>query len=185
MVDEYNDRLDYNFLENAISMNYDEILLAIENKEKLLNDLKIKEKLSKIEAEKSFEKLEEKNKIEEQLENAYIEKKDLEILNNNYNIAKECINEAYLKMKNSISPIFQEDLSNTIKEISNGKYTKIKFDDENGLCVELENGRYIPAELLSVGTIDQLYLSLRLAILEEISTEKLPIILDETEGHTS
>ena len=27
---------------------------------------------------------------------------------------------AYLKMKNSISPKFQEDLSHTIKEISNG-----------------------------------------------------------------
>jgi len=180
LVDEYNDRLDYNFLENAISMNYDEILLAIENKEKLLNDLKIKEKLSKIEAEKSFEKLEEKNKIEEQLENAYIEKKDLEILNNNYNIAKECINEAYLKMKNSISPIFQEDLSNTIKEISNGKYTKIKFDDENGLTIENENGNYISADLLSIGTIDQMHLSLRLSALKQVSKENIPIILDES-----
>ena len=179
LIDEYNDRLDFNFLENAISMNYDEILVSIENKEKLLNDLKIKEKLNKIELEKNAEKIEEKMKIEEQLENAYIEKEDLEILNNNYNIAKECLNEAYLKMKNSISPKFQEDLSYTIKEISDGKYNKIKFDDENGLTVENENGDYIPAERLSIGTIDQMYLSLRLSALKQISKENIPIILDE------
>ena len=179
LIDEYNNRLDFNFLENAISMNYDEILVSIENKEKLLNDLKIKEKLNKIESEKNAEKIEEKTKIEEQLENAYIEKEELEILNNNYNIAKECLNEAYSKMKNSISPKFQEDLSYTIKEISGGKYNKIKFDDENGLTVENENGDYIPAERLSIGTIDQMHLSLRLSALKQISKENIPIILDE------
>ena len=36
------------------------------------------------------------------------------------------------------------------------------------------------AENLSTGTIEQLYLSLRLATIDEISSEKLPIILDET-----
>ena len=43
----------------------------------------------------------------------------------------------------------------------------------------MENGSYMPAERLSIGTIDQLYLSLRLAMLDEISNEKVPIILDE------
>ena len=32
---------------------------------------------------------------------------------------------------------------------------------------------------LSVGTIEQLYLSLRLSMVEELSEEKMPIILDE------
>ena len=36
-----------------------------------------------------------------------------------------------------------------------------------------------PAESLSIGTIEQIYLSLRLAIMNEISKEKLPVILDE------
>lgn len=48
-----------------------------------------------------------------------------------------------------------------------------------GLIVELENGNYIPASRLSIGTIDQLYLSLRLAMAEDLSEEKMPIILDE------
>ena len=44
---------------------------------------------------------------------------------------------------------------------------------------ELENGNYVPAERLSTGTIDQLYLSLRLSIIKELSEETVPIFLDE------
>lgn len=46
--------------------------------------------------------------------------------------------------------------------------------------VELENGKYINANLLSIGTIDQLYLSLRISAMSEISKETMPIILDES-----
>ena len=52
--------------------------------------------------------------------------------------------------------------------------------NKDNFIVELENGNYMPAERLSTGTIDQLYLSLRLAMLDEISNEKVPIILDES-----
>ena len=82
-------------------------------------------------------------------------------------------------MKNNVSPVFTGKLSDNISEITKGKYCKLFFNDEDGLIVELDNGNYIPAERLSVGTIDQLYLSLRLAMLDEISKEKVPIILDE------
>ena len=83
-------------------------------------------------------------------------------------------------MKNNVSPIFTNKLSTNISKITKGKYCNLFFSDEQGLTVELENGNYIPAERLSIGTIDQLYLSLRLAMLDEISNEKVPIILDES-----
>ena len=86
---------------------------------------------------------------------------------------------AYEKMKRNVTPKFTQNLSELIKEITNGKYQKVSIHEEKGLIVELENGEYIPASLLSTGTIDQLYLSLRLAMLDEISKEKMPIILDE------
>ena len=82
-------------------------------------------------------------------------------------------------MKKSITPKFTENLSNNISSISNNKYNKVSLNEENGLIVENEKGEYIPAERLSVGTIDQLYLSLRLSMIDEISEEKMPIMLDE------
>ena len=67
-------------------------------------------------------------------------------------------------------------------EVAVGKYCSncgAKLNDEQGLIVELPNGNYVSADRLSIGTIDQIYLSLRLASIDEISNEKLPIILDE------
>ena len=46
--------------------------------------------------------------------------------------------------------------------------------------IENENGEYIKPSKLSIGTIDQIYLSLRLSSMNEISKEKMPIILDES-----
>ena len=55
----------------------------------------------------------------------------------------------------------------------------MKFIDGEGIIVELENGEYVNANKLSLGTIDQLYLSLRLSAIQEITEEHMPIIMDE------
>ncbi len=104
---------------------------------------------------------------------------ELQEENNAIELTKKLLEKAYEKMKNDISPIFTKKLSENISNITNNKYKKIFLNDEQGLIVELENGNYIPADRLSAGTIDQLYLSLRFAMLDEISKEKVPIILDE------
>ena len=46
--------------------------------------------------------------------------------------------------------------------------------------IETENGNYVPADLLSIGTIDGLYLTLRISSIKELTKENMPIILDET-----
>jgi len=66
-----------------------------------------------------------------------------------------------------------------LKRFPTGKYKNVRFDADNGLIVEREDGEYINCNNLSIGTIDQLYLSLRLSAMNEISEEKMPIILDE------
>lgn len=78
-----------------------------------------------------------------------------------------------------MTPKFTKDLSVLIEKISNGKYKKANFDPDKGLIVERDDGEYINCKNLSIGTIDQLYLSLRLSAMNEISEEKMPIILDE------
>ena len=124
-------------------------------------------------------KLDDLAKIEEELQDAETEKEELLHLNNSYNIAKECLEKAYEKVKANISPRFTENLSDIISKISNGRYSKVNLKDTEGLMVEIPNGSYVPATRLSVGTVDQMYISLRLSALEEISEEKMPIILDE------
>ena len=125
-------------------------------------------------------KLDNLSKIEEELVNYKEKMLTLQKNNLSFILAKQVLENAYINMKNSVTPKFTEELSKNISNITNGKYNNIRFNDEEGLIVEIENGDYIPASKLSVGTIDQLYLSLRLSMIEDLSKESMPIILDET-----
>ncbi len=141
-----------------------------------------KVKLHSIELDKSniIPKLENLAELEEEyseLEQRYNELKEQNEL---INLAKEEIQNAYNIMKNNVTPKFTNNLSKIIEKISSGKYKNVKLDEENGMIVEIENGNYIKAEHLSIGTIDELYLSLRLGAGLNISEEILPIILDES-----
>ena len=156
------------------------IYLQYELSQSKINDYKLNLHKLKINSEDAQEKFEKAMLLDEKMGLLNEEYSELDRLNKSFNIAREVLENAYVKMKSSISPKFTSDLSNTVSEISNGKYKNIRFNDEEGIVVELENGNYINAERLSTGTIDQLYISLRLAILNEISNENMPIILDES-----
>ena len=143
------------------------------------NKYKLELRAITIQEEEKTKKLEELASLKEEYELLQEELKDLEEKNESINLAKEFLNKAYIKMKNNITPKFTENLSKNISSISNNKYSKVGVNDEKGLIVENEYGEYIPAERLSIGTIDQLYLSLRLSMIDELSSEKMPIILDE------
>ena len=176
----YLNLVDLEFINMASEMEEEEFLMAISNKENRINSLRYTVQANQLEANNMNEKLENLANLEEELANLEEEKQDLIKLNNSYNIAKECMESAYDKIRNNVSPKFINSLSNIISKISDKKYSKINFNDEDGLTVETESGNYILAERLSTGTIDQMYLSLRLSTLAEISQEKMPIILDET-----
>ena len=127
-----------------------------------------------------LKKLDELIEIDENINLLNDELKELEIKNEAIEIAKNSIENAYKKIKENITPKFTKNLSEIIQNISNGKYKKIKLNSEDGLIVEKENGEYITANKLSIGTIDQIYLAFRLSIIKEITEEKIPIILDES-----
>ena len=163
-----------NNLINSENINYE-----IEKIQKEINNKKIKLHELEIDKENIEPKLDNLSKIEEELVNDNEEKVNLKKLEQSMNLAKEILNKAYEEMKNTVTPKFTENLSTNISKITNGKYKHVNVYDENGMVVELENGNYVEASRLSVGTIDQLYLSLRLSMIDDLSEEKMPIILDE------
>ena len=151
----------------------------IENLQNKINNQKIKLHTLDLDQKNIEPKLDNLSKIEEELVNDKDKMLTLQKMNTSFNLAKEILGAAYEKMRSTVTPKFTSELSNTISEITDGKYSNIMFNDEEGLIVELENGNYVPASKLSIGTIDQLYLSLRFSMAEELSEENLPIILDE------
>ena len=154
--------------------------LELENLQNEINDKKIKLHQLELEKKNIEPKLENLSKVEEQLVNNKEKMVNLENLNNSIELAKEALSECYEKMKNTVTPKFTEKLSKNISKITNGKYNNVIFNDDDGLIVEIEDGNYVSASKLSIGTIDQLYLSLRLSMVEDLSSEKMPIILDES-----
>jgi len=156
--------------------NLDLDLTLRENKQNL-DDAKLELHKLELDRNNTNPELEKLLNFEEMLEIEKETLKSLETRAEEFNIAKELIDEAYKEMKKNVAPKFNQSLSSNIHKISNGKYKNVSVSDN--VVVELEDGRYVLADNLSIGTIEQIYLSLRLSIIDELAKEKLPIMLDE------
>ncbi len=169
-------------LNNVIDKLYEKELTSenVLDQQRYINDLKLE--LSKLEMkrEEIIKKQEEIPEIEEKLKNSTQDLEELESLNTSINIAKEALEKAYSEMRENVTPKFSSNLSKAIQNISSGKYKTVKVNESEGIVVETENGSYVPADVLSIGTIDELYLSLRISSINELTKETMPIILDET-----
>ena len=178
-IAKYKKKLDEDYIIKTIDKSYDELLRDIDRIESRLKTIDFKLHTIEQDNKNLSEKIGELAQTEEELQNLIQEREELLSLNNSYNIAKEALETAYKKVRTSISPRFTSNLCDIISKISDGRYSKVAFNDQSGLVVEVENGTYIPASRLSMGTIDQMYISLRLSALNEITDESLPIMLDE------
>lgn len=178
LLAQYNGKMDREKLLQII--NSTNIEPQLKNVETQINNEKIKLKGLEIEENTVIPQIDAMVELEETLQAKKEEYNNLKNQEDIINITIENLEQAYEEMKTTITPKFTENLSKNIEEISNGKYSKVTINDESGMVVENNRGEYINANNLSTGTIDQLYLSLRLSMIEDLSKESLPIILDET-----
>ena len=182
------DRVKSKFLNKVECSKMDKLLLLsdlesinleIDEVQKVLNDKKLRLHSLDLDRKNIEPQLDNLSKIQESLVRCNEKMLDLKNLDFCMNLAKEVLYEAYEEMKSLVTPKFTENLSNNISQITNGKYDKVMFSETEGLIVELKNGDYVSANRLSVATIDQLYLSLRLSLVDELSDESVPLFLDE------
>lgn len=168
------DITEINRLLNSTNLSYE-----IEKIQSNLNEKNIELHRLELDKENILPKLEELAENEEKLTYNKEIYEELKEKNNAINLAKQALETAYQKMKNDVTPKFTQKLSENINNITNGKYNKVIINEEDGIIIELQNGEYKNANTLSVGTIQQLYMAFRLSIIEDISNENMPIILDE------
>lgn len=173
----YSNKIEKNEIDYLLELK--NVNLEIENLQNEISNQKIELHTLDLDQKNIEPKLDNLSKTEEELVNNKNKMLTLQRTNSSFQLTKEILAVAYEKMKNTVTPKFTKQLSKNVSEITKGKYQNIMFHDEEGLMVELESGNYVPASKLSIGTIDQLYLSLRLSMVEELSEENMPIILDE------
>ena len=153
------------------------IELAISNNVKKINELELEKHKRELDYKDIEPKMERLAHVEELLD---LEKEKFETLKErqeDFDIAKDLLTQSYEEMKKNITPKFNESFNYLVSVFTNGKYSRVVFND--GIYVEVSNGQMISLEGLSFGTIQEIYLALRLAMINELSKENIPIILDE------
>lgn len=94
-------------------------------------------------------------------------------------LAMETIGELSAEIQKQMGEKMNGLLSGIISQITGGRYTRLVMGENLELYV-LRGERRIPVENLSRGTIEQLYLALRMASAQVFQEEELPVILDDT-----
>lgn len=94
-------------------------------------------------------------------------------------MAMDRIEELSGRIHRQMSEALNERLSDIIANITGGKYTKLVVEDAVRISL-ICDGRKISIEQVSRGTIEQIYFALRMAAVEFLCEEELPVILDDT-----
>ena len=121
------------------------------------------------------------NIIDEEIGECERELEECEKLSDAYALAEETIVNVSRELKGDFSEIFNGFISGIASEITAGKYTQVKVDEDMHVSVfDTESSRYADINELSGATIDQLYFAVRFAIAELLIEDKtVPIFLDD------
>lgn len=97
-------------------------------------------------------------------------------------VAVDYMEKAFKELQKSFGPIINKRVEEIFKSVTNGLYKDLKVSEDYKLVVKnTENNAIMDAAYLSSGTYDQIYLALRLGIIDIIfKDKKVPIILDES-----
>jgi|LSQX01.1.fsa_nt_gb uncharacterized protein YhaN len=124
--------------------------------------------------------------VDRRIEELEVEKVLLEETGFCIQTAMDVLNESALEIKRDFTPILNSSLSGFINGITSSKYSEVRVDDS--FIPKIEEpfyGSIVKVDDLSGGTVDQIYLALRLALVHimENSTETIPVIMDEVFAH--
>ena len=98
-------------------------------------------------------------------------------------LAVDTLKEANTELQSRFSPLLGETAGRIMSRLTDGRYEKLAFDKSLEASVQTKDETVSRNVLsLSVGTADQIYLALRLAVCEMILPEDkaCPLILDDT-----
>ena len=94
--------------------------------------------------------------------------------------AMNAIEESSAAMRGNVTPVISKNASEFLARMSGEKYNTLRTNSKLGILLD-KDGFSISSELLSAGTKDTAYLSLRLALIMQIyKNSRPPIIFDES-----
>ena len=101
---------------------------------------------------------------------------------------REHLEAAQDEVHRMLAPDLREALEKRLKLVTDGRYSAVRIDPEEGMEVQLRvgDGVYRSATELSHGTVDQTYLLLRIGLAEALGEKKesAPLFLDDATVHS-
>ncbi|SFU50131.1 Uncharacterized protein YhaN [Clostridium sp. DSM 8431] len=95
------------------------------------------------------------------------------------NLAMDILNESIDEVRKTVGPALNKGIADVFFNLTDGKYGEIKLNDNYEMMVRDES-ELIKGSYLSNGTFDQLYISLRIALIEILfNDEEYSMILDD------
>ncbi len=170
----------YNVFENSIS---NECARLVEVKEFLSAQLQ-KKIIEKATVDASIIKTEDQENefVEDEILRLTHQKEQLEQRGEALRIAIRTLKEASNEVQKKYIPIMNKVFSNIFSELTAQKYSDVRAGENLSIMLSDPKSEIIvPATILSSGTLDQMYLALRIAISETVLkiNESLPFIMDE------
>jgi len=102
------------------------------------------------------------------------------------NCAITHLEDAEIDVNNDVAPIIQDKIMKYLPRLTSQRYLDVVVDSQNlSISVQIPNGSLKDATNLSYGTAEQIYLLLRLALVDHLTsgTESCPIICDDITVH--
>lgn len=151
----------------------------ITEQEKLKTEIQDQQRLQ-FEIEQKIDKINQLREDAEKIKKDIAYNDDIQKEIDSLNLSIDLLNELSTKVKIMFGSYINKNASEYLKGITNDKYDSLNVDNALNITIN-SNDRIIQLEQLSTGTIDQIYLAVRLAIANIINgtNEKLPLIFDD------
>lgn len=94
------------------------------------------------------------------------------------NLAINTINEVSAEIHGDLGYLINDNISDIVSKITNGKYQDVYLDENLHVMVR-DNDNFVGIEYLSAGTMEQIYLAVRLSVARLLCRDKMPLIIDD------
>jgi uncharacterized protein YhaN len=162
--------------EIEIERGFEEAKTQVDNRDdtelvRILSDLKVKEEHILNDRTNQEQYMKELTEIKEKKAANDVETAALDL-------AIETIQDLSEEIYDSFGSVLNDEVSKIVSKITDNKYTEVKIDDQLRVMVKKGNS-FVNMEYLSTGTVEQIYLAIRLTIANILMSEELPIVMDD------
>lgn len=133
--------------------------------------LKFKEHDAMQKRDAYYELKEKRDALQKQYDELEVEKQAIDL-------AITTIQDLSADIYNDFGNQLNENVSEMVSIITDGKYSEVVLDENMHISV-LDDDHYMGIEYLSSGTIEQIYLAVRLCVARLLCKDKMPIVVDD------